>query len=196
VASLEDDLEPAQTATADFARALARAARRCRQDSPFIAMEASHTITVGEQTRGKVLDAINRLHAVLTPAQRRTFARRLLGDEQDAEQSRDDRDASRTRSIGGDLDLSVGQMLSILLRVRKLRDDFEDKAAPWRDRYVRAVRAFEKSDFDVRDHAIAEVPLVAIMTEFARDAFRVLIPLLKPEQCEALARIIEEKVAD
>lgn len=195
LSSLEEDLAPVQVAVADFGRALARAARRCRQDSPFIAMEADHTVTVGEQARGKALEAINRLHAILTPAQRQQLSRRLQGRETEAERAREKRDASRTRSIGGDLDLSIGQILKALVRVQKIRSDFEEKAAPWRERYLRAVRDFEREDFDVRDHAIADLPIVALMTDVARDAFRVLIPLLRPEQCEALARIIEDTMS-
>ena len=193
---LEADVAPLKTAIDGFTRALARAARRCRQDSPFIEMEARHTVMTGEQVRGDILDGINRLHSILTPPQRLALSRRLLGEQEEGERERSDRDESRTRSIGGDLDLSIGQILSMLVRVRKLRNDFEAKAEPWREAYVRVARAFRHDDFDVRDHALAEVPAVELVTDVVRDAFRVLLPLLEPVQCEALADLIEARLEE
>lgn len=188
------DLTPLVDSGREFGRALSVAARQCKGDSPFIEMQASSTAAVGEQIREPVLDAIQRLHGILTPAQRRALSRRLLGADQPDERER--KNDTRTRSLGIDLDLSVGQMLSMLLRVQALRESFQERAEPWRLRYRSALRAFARDDFDVRRHPIAEAPLVALATTFVRDALRVLMPVLEPAQCETLGRFIADKVDD
>ena len=54
------------------------------------------------------------------------------------------------------------------------------------------VAAFAKPDFDLTREPFAEAPIVEIAAAFARDAFRLLVPILKPPQCEALGRVVDE----
>lgn len=193
---LKRDVEPLRTATRDLALAFARSARRCKRDSPFIEMEASFAVTVGEQTRGSVLEAINRLHAILTPAQRKALVQRLLGEDDSRDEEKESRDDDRARDIGSDLDLSIGQMMIMLVRVRAVQSAIDERIEPWREHYRDALIAFEGSVFDVREQAIAKAPIVEIATDLARDAFRVLIPVLEPPQCEVLATMIKERFDD
>jgi hypothetical protein len=57
-------------------RSVAGAARHCKGDSPFIGADASRVVREGEAMRAPVLDAVQRLHGLLTPAQRRTVSAR------------------------------------------------------------------------------------------------------------------------
>jgi hypothetical protein len=193
---LKRDLEPIIDAGRDFASAVAVAARTCKPDSPFIPMEAEYTVRVGEQVRGRLLDAVDKFHRILTPAQRQELSKSLLAAADRSEDERDDRDDSRTRSIGDELDLSVSQTVALLVRVQALRSSFEEKVAPWRDHYDSAIVAFARDDFEARKQPIAEAPVVELATGIVRDGLRVLIPVLEPKQCDALGRFISDKIEE
>jgi Spy/CpxP family protein refolding chaperone len=187
--SLERDAAPLVEAGRNFGRALAGAARHCESNSPFIAMEAEVAVRVGEQVRGKVLDSINEFHSILTPAQRRKLSQHLLGvQEERRERPRDD---SNARSLADEIDLSFTQTLSMLVRLQTLRASYDEKIEPWRERYESALVAFAKDRFDVRDHDIAQVPVVELATSMFRDGFRLFLPLLEEKQCEALGSYID-----
>ena len=189
---LTPELESLQDAGLELALTVAKAARRC--DGNLVALEgaASWAVAAGEQARGTVLDAIDELHRILSPAQRKALADRLLGKEKESktESSTD----SGARSLGDALDLSVGQMLTILVRAQALASALEERIEPWRPRLKKTLEAFADEHFAIREHEIAEVPVVALATDFLRDALRTLLPILEREQCEALAGLIQEAV--
>lgn len=189
---LKPRLAPMGDAAEEYALALAKVARQCDPDGKALEDAGSWAVVVGQDVRGAALDAIDGVHAILTPAQREALSRRLLGkEEQRDDEERTDEDA---RSLGGKLDLSVGQLMSLLVRAQLLRSALEERTDPWRVQYRRALRAFPAEDFSIRDQAIAEVPAVAIATRFVRDAVRMLLPILEPDQCVALADLIEDEV--
>jgi Spy/CpxP family protein refolding chaperone len=191
---LERDLEPLLEASKHLGRAIAVALRECKGDSPFIDMEASTLVGVGEELRPRALDAIQRFHRILTPAQRRALSQRLLASDAERAERRGERDRSSAESIGGKLDLSVGQMFSMLLRVQLLRSSFEDQLKPWRARYRKALKAFARDDFDIRRQAVAEVPFAELATTLVRDGLRMLVPVLDPPQCQEVARLLDEQL--
>lgn len=193
---LKRDIDPLFDAGLDFVRAVGVAAKRCKPDTPFMQMEASYMVNVGEQFRPKLLDGVNRFHRILTPKQRHALSDRLLADERKSRDSTADRDQDRARSIGDELDLSFSQIMQMLIRVQALRSKFEDKIDTWREHYRTAVAAFARDDFDAHKQAIAQVPAIELATEVVRDAFRVMLPLLEQKQCEALGGYIEERVGE
>jgi Spy/CpxP family protein refolding chaperone len=193
---LKLDLEPVTEASKHLGRAIAVAARECKGASPFVDAEASATVAAGEQARPAVLASIQRLHRILTPAQRKTLSRRLLDDESSRKKDRSERDRSRAESLGGDLDLSVGQMFELLMMAQLLRSDFEDQTEPWRARYRKAVKAFAHDDFDIHEQRVAEAPLAKLGTDLVKDALKLLIPVLEPPQCKELGRMIDDALAD
>ncbi|MCC6523519.1 MAG: hypothetical protein IT373_12755 [Polyangiaceae bacterium] len=193
-ASLAPKLAPFWDAARDFALAIATAAQHGDGRAPALAAAASWAINVGEDVREPVLDAINRVHRILTPAQRASLTERLLGDEKESQS--DDSAETPARSLGDVLDLDLGQMLALLVRAQALKGAFEERLGPWRQNLKAALLAFAEDDFDVRRHKIAAVPAVSLATGLVRDAVRVLLPILERDQGRALAAFIREKVAE
>jgi hypothetical protein len=191
---LEDRLEPLADAGRELALGVASAARRCNADMPVLESATTWAVRAGDQARPTLLDAIDRLHAILTPAQRKALADRLLGREQES-QSTEPTDEG-ARAFGDTMDLSVGQMFRLLTRALALRSALEERIAPWREKARSALAAFPDDHFVIREHAIAEVPAVAIGTRFLRDALGTIFPILEPEQCVALAGLIEQAVEE
>ncbi|MEZ4444347.1 MAG: hypothetical protein R3B72_35060 [Polyangiaceae bacterium] len=193
---LKGQLVGVKDAAVEVALSLAAASKRCQGDTTWIGMAADQAVRAGENARDPILDGINELHAILTPAQRRALADRLLADEDDDGEDRRERSGKRTRdgvqSLGADLDLSFGQIAQIVVRALRLRDAYLDELEPWRERYEHAVEAFPDDDFDVRRQAVAQVPLVKITADTVREGFRLLITLLEPDQCRALGKTIDE----
>lgn len=191
---LELRLAPMEDAGREYALAVAQAVERC--DGNHIGLEdaASWAVTVGEQVRGAVLDAIDELHAILTPAQRKALSQRLRDAEERNQRERDDDEG--VRKVGEAVDLSLGQMLQLVVRAQALRNVLEERLGPWRGKLESALIAFGEDDFSIRNHAIAEVPAVLIATRFARDALRTLLPVLEQQQCKVLGKHIKEAIEE
>jgi hypothetical protein len=191
-ALLEPRLEPMADAGRELALAGAQAATRCDANAMALTDAAEFAVIAGEQVRGDVLDGIDRLHAILTAAQRKALVSRLLGD---AHQTDDPRSTDEgARSLGGALHLSLGQMVTLLTRAGALRSAIEERIEPWRVKAKNALLAFPNDDFAIRNYGIAEVPAVELATRFVRDAFRTMLPILDREQCKALGGFIREAV--
>lgn len=190
--SLKDRLEPVKDAGRDLTLAIATTARRCDGNTMALDDAISWAVRVGDGERDAILDAIDELHRILTPAQRRALVKHLLFREE--ESRREDGTEDGARSLGDVLDLSFSQLLTVLSRGAALKDELEDRLNPWRDKLKVALEAFLEDEFAIRDHAIARVPAFALATRFVRDAVRTLLPILEPEQCQALAAFIEEEV--
>ncbi|MBW2529565.1 MAG: hypothetical protein JRI23_35635 [Deltaproteobacteria bacterium] len=191
---LEPRLEPLRDGGRDYALALAKVARQCDPEGKALEDAGSWVVVVGEDLRGPILDAVDRVHHILTPAQRKALSSRLLGRER--ERDPEAKDEEGIRSVAAELDLSLSQIMSLLVRAQLLRDAAEERVEPWRIRYENALRAFPEEDFSIREHPIAEVPAAALATRFVRDGVRLLLPILEPAQCAALADFIEAKVEE
>ena len=191
-AELERAAESVVGAANEFGRSVAGAARKCKGDTPFMQVDAERVIRGGEEMRPQVLDAIQRVHRLLTPAQRRKVSERLVEGDDSAKRER--RNASRTRDLGPVLDLSTMQVMQMLVKAGVLWSTFADKAEPWRVHYHAAILDFARDDFDAHHEPVAAVPVVALTLEFVRTGLRMLIPILEPKQCEALGQLIEDKL--
>lgn len=189
---LTRNAEPLVSAASEMGRSVAGAARQCKGDTPFVEADAARVIRAGEELRGDVLDAVQKLHKVLTPAQRQKLSTRLLEGDEWAKRER--RNESRTKTLGPALDLSFSQTMQMLVKARVLWTTFADKAEPWRAHYKAAVANFARDDFDARREPVAEAPAVALTTEFVRTGMKFLIPILEKPQCEALANLIDQKL--
>jgi len=195
VEKVERAVEPMRWATEDLLQALAATVRRCRNDSTYLQMRAESLVAAGEAARRPLLRAINELHGLLTPQQRRALARHLLDEERDSTpEAREDRSTDEAQSASLQLDLSLVQLGLMLLHLHRVQGIYEDKAEPWLERYRSTVRAFVRADFDIRDHELAEVPIFELATGFVRDAFRLLVPLLEPDQCLVVSEYLEALV--
>jgi hypothetical protein len=191
-AELEGSAAPFVDAANDLGRSVAGAARQCKGDSPFVDQDAARVIREGEAMRGPVVDGVQRLHRLLTPAQRKKVSDRLVEGDDWAKRER--RNASRTRDLGPALDLSTMQVMQMLVKAGVLWATFADKAEPWRVQYRAAITDFARDDFDAHKEPVASAPIVAFTVDFVRTGLRMLIPLLEPKQCEALGRLIDEKL--
>ena len=187
-ADLVSSAESLAGAADDLGRSVAGAVRKCKGDSPFMDADAARLVREGEEVRGPVIDAVQRFHRLLTPAQRRKLSARLVEGDDWAKRER--RNASRTRDLGPALDLSTMQLMKMLVKAGVLWTSFADKAEPWRGHYRAAIANFARDDFDARREPVAAVPVVALTVEFVRTGLRLLVPLLEPKQCEALGGLI------
>ena len=198
---LRKELADTQLVARSVLRMVAPDVRRCRGDSPAMGLASERAIAAIYHARRIALNGLDKLHIILTPAQRYQLARQLLDmdDERAAEQPEPKRKSSRrkqndraVRSFTERLDLSVGQMVKVLLRLNAVRDDFEDQLDPWRMPYRNAVRAFVRDDFVARELALAKMPIAKMVLGSVRKALRVAVPLLEPNQCREAAAILEE----
>ncbi|APR85953.1 Hypothetical protein A7982_11302 [Minicystis rosea] len=184
--------EPIVGAANDLGHSVAGAARQCKGESPFVDSDGARLVRMGEDVRGDVIDAVQRFHRLLTPAQRRKLSARLLEGDDWARRER--RNESRSRDLAPALDLSVMQTMAMLVKARVLWSTFADRAEPWRVHYKTAVEHFARDDFEARKEPVAEVPVVALSVDFLKMGLRFLIPILEREQCEALGRLIDQKL--
>jgi hypothetical protein len=190
-------VRPVKGAAEGLADAMISNLKRCRNDSTSMNMRADRVVSTAELAREPILDAINELHATLTPTQRRRLVDHLLDEERSStRRERKDDGEDRAQSVGVDFDLSWGQIGAILIRLRKLQSVYEDRAAPWIARYREALRAFAEPDFDIRRQAIAEIPIVRLAVDAVTDGFRVLVPLLEPDQCRAIGNHLAKELAE
>jgi len=191
-ADLERTAEPFRDAAKELGHSVAGAVRQCKGGTPFMDLDAERVVREGEELRGPLLSGLQRVHGLLTPAQRRKVSDRLL--EGDDQAKRERRNSARTRELGPALDLSTMQLMSMLVKAGVLWTSFADRVEPWRVRYHVAITNFAGDDFDVHHEPVAAVPVAALALEFVRAGLRLLVPLLEPKQCEALGRLIDENV--
>lgn len=191
-ADLESKAEPFVSSVNELGHSVAGAARQCKGDTPFIETDAARVVREGEDVRKPVLDAVQRVHHVLTPAQRRIVSERLV--ESDDWAKRERRNSSRTRELGPALDLSTMQLVKMLVKAGVLWSSFADRAEPWRNHYRTAITNFAREDFDVHHEPVAAAPAVAFTVDFVRAGLRQIIPLLEPKQCEVLGNLIDQKL--
>lgn len=193
-ADLESTAEPFVGAASELGRSIAGAARQCKGETPFVQMDAARVIREGEAMRRPVLDAIQKVHRLLTPAQRKKLSNRLIEGDDWAKRER--RNSSRTRDLGPALDLSTMQLMSMLVKAAVLWSNYADRTDPWRVHYRAAITRFVRDDFDAHAEPVGAAPLVPLTLEFVQAGLRQLVPLLEPKQCEVLAHLIEEKLDD
>ena len=191
-ADLERTAEPFRDAARELGHSVAGAVRQCKGATPFMDLDAERVVREGEELRGPMLSGVQRVHRLLTPAQRRKVADRLLEGDDQAKRERSN--SSRTRELGPALDLSTMQLMSMLVKAGVLWTSFADRVEPWRVRYHVAITNFAGDDFDVQHEPFAAVPVAALTLEFVRAGLRLLVPLLEPKQCEVLGRLIDENV--
>jgi hypothetical protein len=193
-ADLESTAEPFVGAANELGRSIAGAARQCKGETPFIRMDAARVIREGEAMRAPLLDAIQQVHRLLTPAQRKKLSDRLVEGDDWAKRER--RNSSRTRDLGPALDLSTMQVMSMLVKAGVLWSNYADRTDPWRVHYRAAITRFARDDFDAHGEPVGAAPLVPLTLEFVQAGLRQLVPLLEPKQCEVLGHLIEEKLDD
>jgi Spy/CpxP family protein refolding chaperone len=192
VRDLEEELDPFAAAVDELGRSLAGAARQCKGDTPFVAMDAEAVVRAGEPARRAVVAAIQRVHAILRPEQRAKLSAKLLDEDENGRKDRDEKADAETRELGPQLGLSFAQVATVILRARALTSKYEDRSDVWRSHYRHALVAFAKPDFDMGRERFAEAPVVELFTAFTRDAFRTLVPILKGSQCEALGKLVDD----
>lgn len=191
--------EPLLFAGEGVARALASSARRCDvNDVTFLELRLEGLVAAGQNTWKVVIDAVNELHALLTPEQRRAVSAYLL--------ERNERNRSQRRSpdrgsigdaqqkMGLDLDLTFAQITKLLLRLNSLRGTYEDKTEPWLGHYRAAVAAFAQDDFDLREQPVAKAPIFEIARDLTLQAYTQVITIFDDAQCEAIGTFIQRKL--
>jgi hypothetical protein len=174
-----------------LAHAIADAVRRCDPDDHWMRLEAQRAVAAVEELRPTILDAITRVHRLLTPAQRQALSDRLLADDDERESKRDD--DRGVRALGETIDLSFGQILEVLERSRPVRGEILARISPMRDDLHAALEAFPGADFDIRTQAIAQADIAQLASDFVFAAAHVVLPVLEPAQCKALGDFIDER---
>lgn len=192
IATLKEDIAPATTKRDDFRHAMVSAARGCSADDSRLHIEAGRMVDVGNQARPKVLDAINAFHGILTPKQRADLVDPVLsGDTAIGEDTSDGREKGLGK-IAEALDLSFTQKLQLIKRAMDRLSISTETTATLRAQAVTAVSAFKRDDFDIRDHAIAEAPLLKLYTRLVLDLAQVVLPVLSRDQCDTAAGLLQD----
>lgn len=193
-AELTRRARPFERSLRQLGLAVAAASRRCDPDDMGVESAISWSVRTGERLREPLLEAVNRLHSILEPAQRRVLSKRLLAGAERSDSKRSTKKGAR--SLGDELDLSFGQMFALLARAEALRSHFTEQVDPWRDKLKSAIAAFPDEGFDVHDHTVARAPILALVGRLLRSGVRTLMPILEPEQCTALGGYLEHAVRE
>lgn len=192
IAEVKRDIAPATAKRDDFRHAMVSAARGCSADDSRLHIEAGRMVEAGEKARPRVLDAINEFHAILTPKQRAELVDPVLsGDTAIGEDTSDGREKGLGK-IAEALDLSFTQKIELIKRAMDRLSISTETTATLRAQAVTAVSAFKRDDFDIRDHAIAEAPLVKLYTRLVLDLAQVVLPVLSREQCDTAASLLHD----
>jgi hypothetical protein len=191
VADFNDQTDTFRSAAEALARSIAGAARMCKGTTPFVDADAERLVREGEELRAPLLDAFQRAHRVLTPAQRRKLSARLVEGDDWAKRER--RNAQRAGELGPDLELRAMQLMSVLVKAGTLWARIADRAEPWREHYRTAITDFARDDFDVHEEPVAKAPAVKLVVDFVREGLGMIMPVLDPKQCEALGNLIDAK---
>jgi LTXXQ motif family protein len=161
----------------------------CDPDYARLRIEGRRMIDAAPAAKPAVLDAINELHAVLTPEQRRLAVDPVLKNSEERRQRSDDDGFAK---MAKKLDLGVGQALRMAKRARNritLRRTDRDAL---RDSFDEAAKSFREPDFDAHQVAFAKEPLVAHTVQFIFDLAAIVLPELEPPQCAAIADFASE----
>ncbi len=191
-ADLRNKADTLASASFDFFHSVAGAARQCKGDTPFLGSDAERVVREAEEIREPFLDAAQKLHALLTPAQRQKLSDRLIQGNDAAKRER--RNSARTRELGPQINLSTMQTVKLLTKAAELWSTYADKTDPWREQYRIAVVDFARDDFDVHKEPVAKAPVMKLALDFVRSGLRLIIPILEPQQCEALGKLIDLRV--
>ncbi len=183
IANLTRGLESAKAQRDIFRGAMVSAARRCSADDSRLHIEAGRMVEAGNGVRPHVLDTLNELHRILTPKQRAELVDPVLTGAKGLGEDTDDGREEGLGKIAEKLDLDFIQKVQLIKRaVSRFTVSTADTRAI-RDDALEAAKAFKRSDFDVRNHAIAKAPVIKLYTRFVLDLAQVVLPVLSEEQC-------------
>ncbi|MEM9696098.1 MAG: hypothetical protein AAGA56_26375, partial [Myxococcota bacterium] len=188
---LKQKLAPMERRLDAVIEAATGAVRRCDAQTPALSFALEGVVAEGESIRPAILKAIDRAHAILTPAQRRQVSAHLLeGGRRKAKEKRRKKAQRGVTKLDVELDLSWRQVATIGFRVVRLHGDFEDRTERWQRAYRNALAAFAHDDFRSRDHSLARAPVVQLAADFVKQLLAQVLPVLDPPQCRALGEML------
>lgn len=190
IADLKNDLAPAAAKNDVFREAMVSATYRCSADDSRLHIEANRMVEAGNQGRPHVLDAINDFHAVLTPKQRALLVDPILeGDMALGEDTEDGREEGLGK-LAEKLDLDFIQKVELIKRAVTRLTVTTSETRELREQALVALRAFKQPQFNIREHAIAEAPVLKLYTRFVLDIAQVVLPVLTEDQCKTGAGLL------
>jgi hypothetical protein len=175
-----------------FESAIVAAARGCSANDSRLHIEADRFVEAAQAARPAVLDAINMLHQILDARQRDLLVTRLLAGQESIGGDGDDQPIRGLATIAEALDLSFAQKLALVKGAAGL-DIGKVLTNGLKKKIIDAAHAFREPRFDIREHAIVEVPLVALYTGFMLDLAQIVLPVLEPEQCRVAADLLQQR---
>ncbi len=175
-----------------FQDAILEAVDHCDPDYARMHIEAKRMIAAGNDAQPAVLDAINELHALLTPAQRKLLVEPMLERN---EARKGEQDSEGFEALGDKLDLGVGQILELVARARThLRLDRRGRDE-LREQFEQDAESFMSPDFDAHKSALGQQAITEIVVNLILDLGVVVLPVLDQRQCQALAAFGREQAA-
>lgn len=190
---LVERVRPADRQRLAFQSAIVGAIEACDSDYARLRIEGRRMIEAGSDAKPVVLDAINELHALLTPEQRRLLVEPML---ERSEQRRERSDDEGFAALGKKLDLGIGQVLRMAKRARNRMTLSRSDRDELRDLLDDAGEQFMEPDFDAHRTELAQQPLVEHTVQFIYDLAAVVLPVLEDEQCHVAADFARERLVE
>lgn len=189
-AKLKDELAPATAQRDQFRAAMISATARCEADDSTLHIQASRMVEAGNAERDHVLDAANGFHAILTAKQRAKLVDPLLNGDRPIAQDTTDAREQGMGEIAEALDLGFLQKVELVKRALSRLSVTTSETNALRDQAIVALTAFKGDDFDIRDHTIAQAPVVELYTRFVLDLAQIILPVLDEDQCRTAAGLL------
>lgn len=189
-AGLKKDLAPATAQRDELRAAMVSATSRCEPDDSSLHIQATRMVEAGNAEREHVLDAANAFHAILTPKQRAQLVDPVIdGDRSISEDTSEAREEG-FGEIAEALDLDLLQKLQLVKRAVSRLSVTTSETNGLRDQAIVALKAFKKDQFDIREHTIANAPVMKLYTRFVLDLAQIVLPVLDEQQCRTAAGLL------
>lgn len=191
---IRDDLV-ARLARADVQRlafqdSMVDAIASCDPAFARLHIEGQRMVREGNLAKPVVLDAVNQLHALLRPEQRRKLVEPLIDRNRER---RGSDGASGFEEFGKTLDLSISQILQLVKRAKTHISLDGNARDALRDQFDEAAKAFMLDSFDAHQTAFGREPLVELAVRLVLDLGTVVLPVLDPTQCTNVAKFARER---
>lgn len=205
------DFEPAQeTAIAEMLERLYRAFEDYDRTRIVLLDEAIRQIKAGKLEREMLeplarqavddfdkaypalLEAMNELHAILTPSQRKEFLELLEGPNK-KDMTEEERQAEREESLGRLLDLTAAQKGRIYPALAVIGLKNWGLLSHLRSGIREGKEAFLEDSFDATRLSLAEDPRLWDIAVAFYEALELAVEELEPAQRKTLARLLDER---
>jgi Spy/CpxP family protein refolding chaperone len=179
-------LQMADAQRLNFEDAVIDAIASCDPAFARLHIEGRRMVRAGNDAKPAVLAAINELHAMLTPDQRRKLVEPIIS--RNVERRGND-GTDGFREVGAELDLSISQILRILKRYRTQMSMTSSDRDELRDMFDEGAKSFLSADFDAHQQGLGKEPIVEHVVRLVLDLGTVVLPVLEKRQCANVSAV-------